>query len=568
MYLRKLSVLVLLAVLLSGCTEASAAQESFTRRDLDSSYTDVAGSITLAGNAIETDAPGVNVSGTTATITKAGTYLLSGSLKDGQIVVNAAKTDKIQLVLQGVHLTCQSSAAIEIQQADKVFLTLEQENTLRSEAFPSEPERNVDAVIFSKEDLTLNGTGSLIVDSPAGHGIVSKDDLVITGGSYQITAASHALSGKDSVRIADGSFTLTAEKDGIHAENSDDAALGNVTISGGSFAITTQGDGISASGDLEVTGGDYTISAGGGSENAATHSVSFQGERGGMREKGAGGFGRKDAPPSAVSSATVQADSASTKGIRAGGNLTISGGSFVIDAADDALHTNASAVISGGSFQISTGDDGIHADDTLTVEGGKIAISQSYEGLEALHLNISGGDITLTATDDGLNAAGGMDQSGFGGRDGRFGGQGTSSGSIVISGGKLHITASGDGIDANGSLEISGGETTVCGPIQGDTSTLDYDTTATITGGTFLGSGAATMAQTFSSSQNQGVLALQTGNASAGTAITVTDSQGKTLLQYTPELPFAVLIFSNSSIQKGATYTVQIGSQSANVQAR
>ena len=140
-------------------------------------------------------------------------------------------------------------------------------------------------------------------------------------------------------------------------------------------------------------------------------------------------------------------------------------------------------------------------------------------------------------------------------------GDGSSNGTLEISGGNLYIKASGDGIDANGTLTITGGYIVVCGPTQGDTATLDYDVSGTISGGTFIGTGAATMAQTFSASE-QGVIALRTGNQAAGTLITLTGASGNAILSHAPELPFAVLILSSPEMVKGETYTVSIGTDS------
>ena len=252
-----------------------------------------------------------------------------------------------------------------------------------------------------------------------------------------------------------------------------------------------------------------------------------------------------------------------------------------MDSADDAVHSNASITVNGGIFEIASGDDALHADETLTVTAGTINITESYEGLEALHVSVQGGDITLVASDDGLNAAGGTDSSGLtGGRDGMFGGgpggmgggpgggggMSSSNGSITISGGTLHIQASGDGIDANGSLTISGGYTVVVGPTQGDTATLDYDTTAVITGGTFIGTGASGMAQTFSD-QEQGVVSVNVGNQAAGTTVTLADQSGNTLITYTPELSFAVVILSSPDLVSGETYTMTVGSISREFEA-
>lgn len=237
----------------------------------------------------------------------------------------------------------------------------------------------------------------------------------------------------------------------------------------------------------------------------------------------------------------------------------------------------------GGTFTAASGDDAFHGEETLTVTAGTIDITESYEGLEALDIRVEGGDITLVASDDGLNAAGGTDSSGTtGGRDGRFGGGpggngggtggnggGMSSswdGSIVISGGSLQINASGDGIDANGSVTISGGYTVVTGPTQGDTATLDYDVSAVITGGTFIGTGASGMAQTFSDSE-QGVVSVSTGSQSAGTAVTLADQEGNTLITCTPEESFQVVILSSPDLVSGETYTVTVGKASAEVEA-
>ena len=260
--------------------------------------------------------------------------------------------------------------------------------------------------------------------------------------------------------------------------------------------------------------------------------------------------------------------------MKAAADLTVSGGNFTINSADDAVHSNANVTVSGGAFNIATGDDGFHADEKLTVSAGTIEITKSYEGLEGLHIAVSGGDISLIASDDGLNAAGGNDNSGMGGRDqmfpgggkGGFGGMSSGNGSIVISGGKLYVEASGDGIDANGTLEITGGYTVVCGPTQGDTATLDYDKTAVISGGTFIGTGAAGMAQTFSGSENQGMIAIR-ANGAAETEITVKDSKGNTLISCTPKLGFNVVILSSPDIQKGKTYTVSVGTQSKEFEA-
>lgn len=597
----------------SVSAEEQTDEDMFTDRDYEEDYQEEdCVSVTLSGTSASSSSDSVEISDSTITITEEGTYLISGTLSDGMIIVNATDTAKIQLIFEGVEINSETSAPLYILEADKVFLTLAEgsENTLsNSGTYTAIDDSNIDSVIYSKQDLTLNGAGSLTISSPGGHGIVSNDDLVITDGTYNITAASHGLKANDSIRITgDSQFTVTAGKDGIHAENDEDTSLGFVYISDGTIAIEAEGDGISAGSYMQISGGTFQVLAGGGSENGTKESSDSWGEfRGGG---GPGGNGQapgrtgsrsesRDAGSAELASpeqssvsvenlstessseagdsstdasqSTEEDSSTSMKGIKAAGDLLISGGSFTIDSADDSIHSNSSVTIKDGVFEIASGDDAVHADENLTVTAGTINISESYEGLEALHLEIQGGDITLTASDDGLNAAGGTDSSGTqGGRDGMLGGGGpgssSSDGTILISGGTLNITASADGIDANGSLEITGGYTVVAGPTQGDTSTLDYDTTAQITGGTFIGTGASGMAQTFSDAQ-QGIISVSVGEQSAGTEVTLTDSSSNVILDVTPDLSFAVVILSSPEIDSGESYTLTVGTASEEVEA-
>ncbi len=553
-------------------TDAALSQtdaEMFTDRDYETDYDESnCVQIQLNGSSATASSDSVEISGTTVTITEEATYLISGTLDDGMIVVDAPDTAKLQLVFDGVEINNETSAPLYILEGDKVFLTLAEgsENTLSNGgAFTAIDDNNIDGAIFSKQDLTINGSGSLTVTSPAGHGIVCKDDLVITGGTYLVTSASHGLDANDSVRITgETTITLDTGKDGIHAENSDDTSLGFIYVSNGSLEIEAEGDGVSAGAYLQIENGAFQITAGGGSANGSHESSETWGGFGGGR------------PGQLAAETTTDDSSTSMKGMKATGELLIADGSFTIDSADDAVHSNASITVNGGAFEIASGDDAFHGDENLTVTVGTIEITESYEGLEAQHVEIQDGDITLVASDDGLNAAGGVDSSGTtGGRDGMFGGgpggdpggmSSSSDGSVTISGGTLSITASGDGIDANGTLTISGGYTVVTGPTQGDTATLDYDVSAVITGGTFIGTGASGMAQTFSGAE-QGIISLSAGNQSAGTAVTLTDQNGNTLMSYTPELSFQVVIFSSPDLVSGETYTITIGSSSKEIQA-
>ncbi len=568
-------------------TYANSSSDMFTNRDYEVGYDENATyNITLSGNTAVSDTDKAVVQGSTITITDEGTYIITGTLDDGMIIVDTAEDDKPQIVFNNVDITSKSSAPIYVRQTKKVFITLAEgtENNLNNGgSFESIDDNNIDAVIFSKEDITFNGSGNLTITSPAGHGIVGKDDISVTSGNYTINCSSHGISANNSVRLANADMTIISGKDGIKAENTEDTSLGFIYALSGTYSINAEGDGISAGSYIQLAGSNFDIVSGGGSENAEAKSNDMFG--GGMQGGFGGGMydggGRHDRggamPTSSVDTETeTETTTVSTKGIKADGDILISAGNITINSADDSVHSNTSITIDNGSFNIKSGDDGIHADESLTINEGTIDITESYEGLEALDIVINGGDINITATDDGINAAGGTDESGFGGfgggndmfggHGGGMGGMSSGNGSIVITDGNVYINASGDGIDANGTLEISGGDVTVCGPTQGDTAVLDYDKTAVITGGTFIGTGAQMMAQTFSSSE-QGVIAAQVGNQAAGTLITVTDSNGKEIISAEPEQPFQIVILSCKKLKSGETYTLTIGNESAEMTA-
>lgn len=519
----------------------------FTDLDMEIGYDkETAVKITLSGNGASCDSSAVKISGSTVTISDEGTYILSGTLNDGQIVVNTEKTDKVRLVLNGVNITSKKLASIYVLSADKVFITTasETENTLSNGGeYAQIDDNNIDSVIFSKSDLTLNGAGTLTVNGTAGHGIVSKDDLVLTSGTYNVTSLNHGLSGKDSVRIADGELNIKSGKDGIHAENADDANLGFVYIANGTFNIKSQCDGISAAAYIQIDNGKYTIESGGTSANAPAR----------ISEKDF--KNRSETMPAAESAAD---DSASSKGIKSASDLVINNGTFSIDSADDAVHSDKNVTVTGGTVEISSGDDGIHADNELKISGGKITITESYEGIEGLSIEISGGETSLVSDDDGLNTAGGNDSSGYGGRGGDMFAS-TDGAYIKISGGKLIVNASGDGVDSNGNIEISGGETYVYGPENNGNGTLDYNGEAKISGGIFAGTGTLGMAQNFGSSSTQGAMLVTVNQGNAGDTITLKDSDNKEIISWKAEKTYSSVIISCPEITQGSKYTLTAG---------
>ena len=581
-----------------------SSADMFTERDLAGTYEESgAVYVTLSDDGIAGETDGVVIDGQMVTITAEGTYIFSRTLSEGQIVVDADNA-KVQIVFDNVDITCASSAAVYVKSAEKVFVTLAEgsQNTLRNtDEYVAIDDNNIDAVIFAKSDLTLNGTGSLTIISAEGHGIVSKDDLKIIGGTYDITAAGHALSGKDSVRIADGTFILTAEKDGIHAENADDEEKGYIYIADGDFTITSDGDGMDASNIVQIEDGTLDITAGGGAANSLkTHESDVPGGPGGgmpqngekldgesmpqMGEKPDGenmtemGKRPDGTTPPEKPSQTDQSDTAdetaapdnatdhqsssaettedtttdesgtSTKGIKAGGGMYLNGGTYQIDSADDSIHSNANITIADGTYTLATGDDGVHADDALIVNGGTITVTESYEGLEGLTVTINDGTIDITASDDGINTAGEK---------------------MELNGGYIHILAGGDGVDSNGDLTINGGEIYIDGPSDNGNSAIDYGdrSSAYVNGGTLVAIGSSGMAEVMSDSSKQKVLMVKLGEQMEAGNVVLTDSEGNVIVSYTALKTYDCVIISTAEVESGATYTLTTSGTTTEVTA-
>lgn len=565
-----------------------SSADMFTERDLAGTYEESgAVYVTLSDDGITGETDGVVIKGQTVTITAEGTYIFSGTLSEGQIVVDADNA-KVQIVFDNVDITCASSAAVYVKSAEKVFVTLAEgsQNTLRNtDEYVAIDDNNIDAVIFAKSDLTLNGTGSLTIISAEGHGIVSKDDLKITGGTYDITAAGHALSGKDSVRIADGTFILTAEKDGIHAENADDEEKGYIYIADGDFTITSDGDGMDASNIVQIEDGTLDITAGGGAANSQkTHESDMPG--GGMSQnierpdgESMPQMGEKPDGENMPQDTTTDESGTSTKGIKAGGGMYLNGGTYQIDSADDSIHSNANITIADGTYTLATGDDGVHADDALTVNGGTITVTESYEGLEGLTVTINDGTIDITARDDGINTAGGTDQSGFGTFGDHFKGMDSADDEteettdnemwMELNGGYIHILAVGDGVDSNGDLTINGGEIYIDGPSDNGNSAIDYGdrSSAYVNGGTLVAIGSSGMAEVMSDSSKQKVLMVKLGEQMEAGNVVLTDSEGNVIVSYTALKSYDCVIISTAEVESGAAYTLATSGTTTEVTA-
>ncbi|MBB4826313.1 hypothetical protein HNO89_003572 [Sporosarcina luteola] len=600
---------------ISGVEMKEAIRQMVTYDEVDD-YTDWKDEkptyIELKGSkAILSESQSILASEGNVTIKTSGVYVFSGAWADGQIIVDAEDEGTVRLILNGVEIHSETTAPIFIKNAGNTVISLAEDtlNTLSDakeyvlvESSDDEP----NAALFSKDDLTINGTGVLRVDGNMNDGIKSKDDLKITGGTIEVEAVDDGIVGRDVVGVKDGSIAIKVGGDGIKSTNVEKEGKGGIAIEGGRFEITAGNDGIQAATSLYVTDGTFSINTGEGSPESIQASE------------------QRPDPWGMTESASEDSDIPSTKGMKAATQLVVGGGTFTIDSLDDALHSNDSVTIMDGSFDIETGDDGIHADSSVVAAGGTIAIRKSYEGIEGNRITIIDGEIHIVSSDDGINVSGGNDGSGFGmpggggmppgqtgdqlperpvdmpsageppGNRGKMPAAGDASSksgeqkkttrdpeydlqnqvddlqdassedddnkSLVIQGGYISIDTEGDGLDSNGSIQMTGGTVIVNGPTDNGNGSLDYDGTFELSGGILLTAGSSGMAMAPSDNSGQNSIVMTFPNVQpAGTMIHLADSQGNGIVTLAPKVEFTSVLISTEKIKKGETYTLYTG---------
>lgn len=547
----------------------STIDTEFTDREKSGNYkASEAVKITLNKTTATVSGSGAKADGSTITITEEGVYIVSGTLEDGQIIVDASDSDKVQIVLDGVHINCETNAAIYVREADKVFITLAENssNTLGDgNEYTQIDDNTVDSVIFSKSDLVCNGTGSLTIEADYKHGIVSKDDLVITGGTYKIAAADNGITAKDQIKILDGSFDIDAANSAVKAKNTDDTELGNIYIAGGIFTIEAEQDGFHATGSIVVDDGTITVNSGDDGFHADFDTV--------------------------IHGGTILVEK-SYEGLE-GKRVVVNGGDITINASDDGINAANSGddganAINPGANAAGSGDDDSNAassnnDSSAAVNSGDdSSISGAADGKEPPQMppdTENGSDMQPSQDFDPENAPSGGNapqnfDPGNAPSDGDApqkmqggpGGGGNSELYIKITGGTLTVSADGDGLDSNGGLLVTGGTTIVYGPTSDGDSALDYDGSAIVTGGTLAAIGSAGMTESFDEASTQPVITYySTETQSADTTITLTDSDGSALFTVTPEKAYASIVLTCPEMKLDATYTLTAGTDNEEI---
>ena len=483
-------------------------------------------------------------------ISNAGHYVLSGTLDDGRVVVDTDSKAKVWILLEGVTVTCSDGPCLDVEQADKVFLSLAEgtENTLRTLAFSSDAQTlGQDGALFSRDDLTINGSGSLTVTTPDGHGIVSNDELVITGGTLTVSAFGDALHANDSLRVMDAVMTLDAGDDGISVTGLES----DFYMESGSITVTAGDKGLAAGNSLLLCGGSLTVDA------------------------------RED-------------------GISADGSVTVEGGEITVTAGDDGIHAETAFALSGGVIHIPACYEGIEAV-TIDISGGELTVYPEDDGLNA------NGGVPSFGGMGGMHGGHG-NGGGFGGNHsgtlppppmpsaelpgGLRPGEnaepdaGPEAGSppdaaagadetwIHVRGGSVTVVndtaRDADGLDSNGDIIISGGVIRVSLTNSGNNSALDFGSESggvmEISGGEVIACGSYSMAEGFSDGSTQcAVLYNIKRGAPAGTEIRLEDASGTVLLRYEVPCSFSSAALSCPEMRLGETYTVFIGDTSEEI---
>lgn len=511
----------------------------------------------------ESDCTVINLSGSSVDITSAGTYLISGTLTDGCIRVNYSGKSTVRLIFNGVNITCDSEAPVVIEDAKKVIITLASgsENTITDNR-SSDIDDGYSGAISSKADLIINGSGKLNITANHRNGIKSSDDLKIVSGNFNIKSNEDGIVGKDCLCIKSGDFTINAGDDGMKSTYDTDDSKGYIIIENCTFDITCGNDGIQSEHSLTIYDGTFNIKTGSGASESIKTSSSMDMNPG---SRFGGDFKNNTSTSSSSSSESI-------KGIKADGAMTLISGNYTIDSEDDSIHSNDTILISGGTYQLSSGDDAIHADNNIQIDNGSITVNMSYEGIEAAIININGGDISVTSSDDGINVSDGSTTEGGGAFFNRGGGKTSSDDSsssnnisLNISGGKLYVNASGDGLDSNGAINISGGEIIVEGPTNSGDTALDYETSLNFTGGTVMAFGSGGMVESPTSASNGCAIVSVFTSQSANSAFSLTNASGNVVMSANPSKAYAAFIIYSADIKSNTEYTITAGSYTSTV---
>ena len=396
----------------------------------------------------------------TVKIIKKGDYLISGSCSNGQIIVEAGNEKDVRLILNGVNLTCTDSAPIYEKQCDKMVITLADgsENVLSDTSeyiYDNVEKQQPDSVIFAKDDLVINGNGTLKVNSVYMEGIHSTDSVKLISGNINVNSGDNGVRGKEGVIIKGANLAVTSKGDSIRTTYSDNTSLGYVIIEGGNITLNSAKDGIQATGHIQITGGTLNI-------------------------KTDGGFTQAD----------EDADTKSSKGIKSENNIYITDATLNINTTDDGIKNGGNLILAGGSVSINSEDDALKSDGSIVLTNCDLNVLKSKEGMKGKNVYIGKANVNVISESDGIKAS----SKGDSGDDKvRAGDEDAFSFDsdiyVAVISGTINIKAGSDCIDSDGNLFIAGGTITIDSPKIAENNGISYDGNAYVTGGSVVATG-------------------------------------------------------------------------------
>ena len=483
--------------------------------------TQIDDTITFSNESITSTNDLVSIDDTTVTLTTNGTYTLTGTSLQATIYIDASSEDVITLILNNVDLSSSTGPIIYIENADKVILHIK-ENTTNTLTDLSSSEYDKDAMIYSKDDLTINGLGTLTIDAGLQKGIKVNDDFIVYQTTLNIESEGHAIKVNNSIILEDITLNISSKSDGIQSDNDEDITKSLIYLVSGTYNITSFGDAISSAYDMTIYDGTYTLTSGYLNTNT---------------------------------------DDTSAKSIKADHNIYLIDGIYNITSSEDAIHSDDGLIIFDGQYTIDASDDAIHADQSLVIQDGTFDIIESYEAIEAKYIDINGGTFNIVALDDAINASDpDISSEAADVPNGGTASSSTSTAVLTITDGTFYITADDDAIDANGTLTISGGTFYINGPTSGMQSLLDYDIEFILTGGTFVGvAGYGNETKYPSTDSTQVSITYNTESIQqSGSTIALLDDQNEVLLSFTTSRVYQVIFLTSSDLEEGSTYTLTI----------
>lgn len=506
--------------------------------------------IILSDDMTTINGDGASFENSRITITKGGTYTIKGVLTDGSIYVNTTdKENKVRLLLSGVSISCATDAPIYIENSPKETVITLEDGTLNFLSDSPEKDKSQNpadyatAVVYSKDDLRIDGEGTLNIIANFNKGIFSKGDIDISSANLNIVSADDGIRSKDSIKIESGNIAIACEGDGIRTSDETADVKGKLIVYDGNITVDSECDGIESAGDLLIAGGKIEITTAGGStgdHSGHTGDILSSDNMTGKDKDDL--LTSKSYPEESSALEAALEGGASAIGLKAKGEIDLSDAAVKISARNDAIY-GKSVQIESGYFSLESDDDGIHGDEEVEIDGGNIDITDSYQGIEGSEIELSGGTVIIKAYNDGLNSVSPVPGNMHYNEECH----------IEVDGAYVHIDSDGNGIDSKAQVLVSDGTLIVFGSEDDAVSVGSYRITSgtmlilgnSLTAKNVIGDGVPVIACSHSQTKN--------------VVMAITDSENNSVIGFCSPKRYESIVFASDKLQKDEYYSLYQG---------